>query len=173
MSAETVDRWRESVMSVCALVVLAAVFWFGSHGPTARGGSDGNAAGWFNLAGLFDERSDFDYCESDDWCECDEPELMSMPAFVDLEASIEELRDARENMTKSAMDRDGKQIIIAADQYREAVKEVQAGFAKLKTRVAPDAFACVSENLMCSYDTDEPCLLTAWELGDFAGEIAP
>lgn len=168
-STEMANRWRELVISVCALVVLTAVFWLGSHGLATRGGSDANGVG----------QSDLGQCDCEDCCHCEDPEgeeieypeIFTMPTFRDLRESIEELRDARNNMARLAVENDGQRILIAADRYREAADEVQAGFAKLKTRVDPDAFACVSEYLLYSHSPDEQCALAAWELGRFAEEI--
>jgi len=176
MSPTSADRWKETLQSVCAIVVLAALFWFGRHGLGGRGGSDGDATGLFDFAGMFDDRSDFDHCDSDDDCGCDHDEhdhheTLNMPVCVDLEESVERLVDARNNMTRLAVDSDGQGILIAGNQYREAVKEVQAGFAKLKMRVHPDDFASISENFLCSYETDEQSVLMVWELGHFAEEI--
>lgn len=176
MSPRLADRWKGTLQSVCAIVVLTALFWFGGHGLGGRGGSDGDATGLFDFAGMFDDRSYFDHCDSDGDCGCDHDEhdhheTFNMPVCVDLEESIETLVDARNNMTRLAVDSDKQAILIAAKHYREAVKEVQAGFAKLKTRVPPDEFACISEDLMWSCETDEPAIVMVWELGHLADEI--
>jgi len=176
MSPTSADRWKETVQSVCAIVVLAALFWFGRHGPAAREGSNGDAVGLFDFASMLDDGSDFDHCESDDECECENEELeygevLKMPTCMDLRRSIERLLDARNNITRLSVDSDAQGILIAEDQYREAVKELQAGFTQLKMRVHPEALACVSEHLLCSYDTDEQKDLTVWELGHSVEEI--
>ena len=172
MSPTSTDRWKETAQSVCAIVVLAALFWFGRHGLAARGGRSDDAVRLFDFATMCDGRPDFDYCESDDEdeeIEC--AEVLRMPVCMDLKNSIGKLLDARNDLMKLAVDSDEQGILIAAGQYREAIKEVQAGFAKLKMRVDPDAFSCVSEDLLCSYETDQQWGLKMWELGHYAEEI--
>ena len=174
MTAGIRNRWKEVVQSLFAVVVLLALFWLCRPGLFMNGNSDGGVMGLFGPA-AGDGQSYLDdgerYDESDDVePEMDYGEILGMPVCTDLEYSIEKVQDARNNLLKAVVDQDAQAELDATGEYREAVQEIQNGFAKLKMRLAPDEFSDVSQELLCLFDLDERPLMPC-ELGQFAEAI--
>jgi hypothetical protein len=184
MSPKTTNRWKEIVQAFCTVAFLLAFFWLSSQGLSARGKNAGGVTGMFGFAAGPDGEYDSDDDVSDDEEEdcddeeedCDDEEgnyddILSMPVCVDLSNSIATLQDIRNKVLKAVLDQDAQGIQATAGEYREAVQIVQAGFARLKTRVAPDDFADVAEELLDSCASDNGQSLMPSELGRFAEEI--
>ena len=68
MSTGAVNRWRESVQSVCAIAVLLALFWLCNPRLLKSGSGDGGVMSLFALSAASDGESYLEDCESDEDC---------------------------------------------------------------------------------------------------------
>ena len=169
MSAGTGNRWKETVQSVFATVVVLVLLWFCRPSlfkqDTSAGGGKGSSA----YASASDGVSFQDDSESDDESEeereTEYPTIMSMPICSDLSGSIRALQDARSDLLKVEADGESEAILAAATQYREVLQEVQNCYRKLKMRVAPDDLSSVVEELIDFCNADDRRVMVPFELG--------
>ena len=176
MSPNTTDRWKEAVRSVCAIVVLLALFWLCRSGLFARGNGGDGELGVFRPA--LTNKGDPYLCHSgpdgnyeDEGRDTTYSHIFSMPICADLGELIETIPEARNDLLKAVVDQDAQAITAATAQYREAVQEVQTGFSKLKMRLEPDQFSYVCHRLLASCDTGDGQPLMPCELGQLAENI--
>ena len=159
VTAETGSRWKETSQIVCAIVVLSAFFLLCKPGFLGRGNGDGGVMELFRSAADDNEffQDDCQGCaDSDDEAlEIDYPGMLSMPSCAELAESIKALQDARSVLLKSKLEGDAQTVLAAKTEYCDALEEVQTGFTKLKTRVPPDDFLGVSEDLLGLCDADD------------------
>ncbi len=176
MSPQTRNRWKEAAQSVCAIVVLLALFWIVRSGIFTRGNSGDGVLGMFGPATTDNGNSYVDYSGPDGVYADEEQdaiygEIFSMPVCADLNWSIEALLDARNNLLSVAVDQDSQAIRAAAVEYGVAVRNVQTGFATLKMRLEPDEFEYVSQVLRAPHDQGDGQALRPCELGPFAEDL--
>lgn len=169
------NRWKEVVQSLFAIGLLLGVFWLCRPGLFARGNSNEGGKGLFGLAGISDGESylDDDSRDESDGSEWDGDyeEILAMPTCDDLRRSIETLRDARNRLLDVAVNQDAQAMLAATAKYREAIQKVQAGFATLKMRVAPEDFPDASQQLLAVSATEDGPSVVPCELGSFEEDI--
>jgi hypothetical protein len=160
-----VNKGSKNVLqSLLVIGVLLAVLWSNGKrlGMPSSFSSEGSQGASFAASGAYDPAEE----------ECEYDEVYRMPAYVDLQESIRRMLNARSDLSRSAADFDETQLVRTAASYRKAITEVRAGFARLKNRVAPDAFPMVAEELVfCGWDEDNSYLVNDWELGNVSEEL--
>jgi len=169
MAAGTGNRWKETVQSVFATVVVLVLLWFCRPSLFKQDTRAGGGKGLSAVALASDDATFQDYSESYDESEEEEeteyPTIMSMPICSDLSQSIRALQDARGNLLKVAADGQPEAVLVAATRYREVLQEVQSCYGKLKMRVVPDDLSSVVEELIGFCNTDEQQIMVPVELG--------
>jgi hypothetical protein len=98
-------------------------------------------------------------------------DILSMPTCDALMQSIEKLQDARTALLDAMVNQDEQAVVAATAGYRQAVKEMRAGFTTLKMRVSPDDFPGVSQELLDSRGGDYGQPVIPCELGPLEEDI--
>jgi hypothetical protein len=174
MTPKNANRWKETLQSLCAIAVLVALFWICRQGLPTRVSSDGGAMEASSLTVAPDGEAYVGYWD-DAYVDAEEKkdygDILAMPVCTDLSNSIQTLQGVRNKLLRVAAHQDAQTVLSAVGEYREAVQEVQTGFARLRVHVAPDDFPHVSQELLESPGPGDGEALTPCELGRFAEEI--
>lgn len=176
MTPKNENSWKRTVQGVCAIAVVMALSWIWRQGFPIRISSHDGVIESSEFAAAPDGASHLDYCESEvayvaEKEERDYGDILGMPVCADLSDSIQTLRGVRNKLLQVAFDQDAQAVSAAAGEYHEAVQQVQAGLARLKTHLAPDDLPYVSQELLESIEPDHGQPLTPWELGRFAEDM--
>jgi hypothetical protein len=92
-------------------------------------------------------------------------EYYSMPAYVDLQASLNRLTQARTQVVRHASGTDELAILEAGAAYRAAIAESQVAMSRLQSRVPPDVFPDLALDVLASFDLDAGMMFHQWETG--------
>jgi hypothetical protein len=169
---------REWVQGICAIAVLAVLFWAVKHSSMApladRPGDYGEPAARAPQ-GAASPESWSAPIDNGPATTIDDSQVWSMPACVDLGRSLRRLAGARKDLLRAAADDDPRGPAAAREQYQLAIAEVQGGFAKLRTLTDPDRYQEVSESLMARYLPVDGEYVRSWELGSSPdnGQVTP
>jgi hypothetical protein len=166
------NRWKKVVQVLLGIAIVVALFCLYKPGLFARGNTGDGVMSFFGR-GTVDECNV--YWEDDEWEDTEGDgeydEILAMPTCDALMRSIETLQEARNALLNAVVNQDGQTMLTATAAYRKAIQEVQAGFATLKMRVAPDDFPGVSQELLDSYASDYGQPVIPCELGPLEEDI--
>lgn len=122
-------QWGLSAVLVGGILLAA---WYSSSNN--RNGGSGSAFGWRSTA---DNGSPID---EDEPSEQRQLEIMSMPASVELQRSLQRLDEARDTLLKEAADGSAEAGVRAVRNYQQAVQTVREGMERLRGRMTPDEY---------------------------------
>jgi len=122
-------QWALSAVLVGGVLLVA---WYSSS-SNRNGGGDW-AAGWRSMA---ENGSPID---EDEPSEQRQLEIMSMPASVNLQRSLQRLDEARDTLLKDAADGSAEAVARAVRDYQQAVQTVREGIERLRGRMTPDEY---------------------------------
>lgn len=166
------SRRKEIVRSVFAVSVLLALFWLCRPGFFASGNNTNeHGVKRFGQTDLHDAEPYIERGKPEKYWDGGYDEILAMPTCDDLGHSIETLREARNRLLDAAVNQDTQAMATATAEYREAVQEVQAGFATLKMRVAPEDFPHLSQELLTICAMEDGQSVLSCELGSFSKVI--
>jgi hypothetical protein len=179
MLLTTVKGWAQGIGALAALAVL---FWVVKQ--SSPGGltlhlspdADPESVSWDDSAPLDEwwaEEGGQQEEEYDEEYDRQFEEILSMPICEDMGAAFGRLVEARRQLLQAATGNEVPAMSAAQEQYRNAIREVQACVTELRMFVAPDACDQTIRDLVSSYLPLDGELVHPWELAQLGKETAP
>ena len=116
-----------------------------------------------SMVGSFEDEDPAECDSLEDYAPEDWQMYTSMPVYVDLCDSLDSVTEARHRLIQQATDANVESLRQAASDYREAIRQVQTGFEKLRSRVPPDVFPDLAVELSSAFDAESGEAFLPWE----------